>query len=139
MTPPRIDPERAAAEAIRLYDTDNDSSLNAAEVAKSSKGALGKVNKAVLQQKIAAKRAANAVGTNRTVKMRALNDAQLTELGAKVAKHFEAVCKEAKWSHTTLEEAQAAVAKDEALAAAFTLGALIALRAAAGMKADLLL
>lgn len=34
MTPPRIDPDRAATEAIRLYDTDKDGSLNAAEVAK---------------------------------------------------------------------------------------------------------
>ena len=34
VTPPQIDPERAATEAIRLYDTDKDGSLNAAEVAK---------------------------------------------------------------------------------------------------------
>ena len=34
VTPPQIDPERAATEAIRLYDTDKDGSLNAAEMAK---------------------------------------------------------------------------------------------------------
>jgi hypothetical protein len=34
VTPPKIDPERAATEAIRLYDTDKDGSLNAAEIAK---------------------------------------------------------------------------------------------------------
>ncbi len=32
--PPKIDPDRAADEAIRLYDTDKDGSLNAAEAAK---------------------------------------------------------------------------------------------------------
>ena len=34
ITPPRIDPERSAADAIRLYDADKDGSLNAAELAK---------------------------------------------------------------------------------------------------------
>src|SRR3954469_21803563 len=34
VTPPKIDPERAAIEAIRLYDTDKDGSLNAAEIKK---------------------------------------------------------------------------------------------------------
>src|SRR3954465_11167128 len=34
VTPPKIDPERAATEAIRLYDTDKDGSLNAAEIKK---------------------------------------------------------------------------------------------------------
>ena len=34
ITPPKIDPERAATEAIGLYDADKDGSLNAAEVAK---------------------------------------------------------------------------------------------------------
>src|SRR4029079_19466459 len=34
ITPPKIVPERAATQAIELYDTDKDGSLNAAEVAK---------------------------------------------------------------------------------------------------------
>ena len=34
VAPPSIDPERAATEAIHLYDTDSDGSLNAAEIAK---------------------------------------------------------------------------------------------------------
>ena len=34
VTPPRIDPDRAASEAISLYDSDKDGSLNAAELAK---------------------------------------------------------------------------------------------------------
>ena len=34
MTPPRIDPDPAASEAISLYDSDKDGSLNAAELAK---------------------------------------------------------------------------------------------------------
>jgi hypothetical protein len=34
VTPPKIDPDRAATEAIRLYDADKDGSLNTAEMAK---------------------------------------------------------------------------------------------------------
>lgn len=67
----------------------------------------------------------------RKLKMRALSDEELSELGAKVAKQLEAVLADVG---VTDEQLMAQVAADNKLAAAFSLGAIKALRAAAGIK-----
>jgi len=105
------------------------------------KGADGKAAKKELEAKIAAKRAANAQQKGKEVKARPLNADQLSKLGQKIAKHLETVSKEAKF--TGYLENQIAyremIAKDEALAAAYVLGAFQALQAAAGIDVDLMI
>lgn len=76
-----------------------------------------------------------AAAKGKSLKVRVLDAHQLGELGARVAKMLEA-----KWGiigTATHEERLDIVKKDDALVAAFTLGALEALKAAAGMKVDL--
>lgn len=102
------------------------------------KGAEAKAAKARMLKKIQDKKEAKAKAKGKQLKMRALTDDQLTELGAKQAKLLEVKVKEAGWkAFGTLEDMTAEMAKDEKLAAAFTLGTLLALRAAAGIKVDL--
>ena len=96
-----------------------------------------KAAKARLMKKLQDKRDAKAKAKGKEVKMRALTDEQLSEMGAKMAKSLEAAMKEAGLKFGTLEEATAYVAKDEKLVAGFKLGVLLALRAAAGIKVDL--
>ncbi len=94
-----------------------------------------KKKKRVVLGKVEQVRAAKAAAKGKTIKMRALNDDQLSEMGEKLAKHLVAVMKEAKvegdrdlakWIHA-----------DEQLVVAFTFGALQALKAAAGVKVEL--
>lgn len=109
--------------------------------AKAAKGKddAAKAAKASLAKKINDKRDAKKTAAGKEVKMRALTDAQLSEMGAKLAKHLEVVSKEAGFAEV-LKDAVAyrdMISKDEKLAAAFTFGALQALLAAAGQKIDL--
>ena len=97
-----------------------------------------KAAKARLMKKLEDKRAAKAAAKGKTPRLLCLSGNQLNDLGAKVAKHLAAVSKEAKWQEfATLEDAAVAVSKDEALTAAFTLGATMALLVAAGQKIEL--
>jgi ParB-like chromosome segregation protein Spo0J len=102
-------------------------------------GAAAKAAKARLLKKLQDKKEARAAAKGKTLKMRALSDQQLTEMGAKLAKVLEVKAKEAFpiAPPKTLEDMQKQVAKDEKMTAAFTLGAMMALRAAAGMKVEL--
>lgn len=102
------------------------------------KGADAKAAKARLLKKLEDKKAAKAAAKGKTLKIKSMTDDALSELGAKMAKALEVKVKEAGWKKfETLEEMVEAMAKDEKLTAAFTLGAVMALRAAAGIKVNL--
>lgn len=112
--------------------------LVAAATAAKGAGKAAKQAKAALAAQIQAKRDAKALAAGRTVKMRALTDDQLSEIGAKLAKHLVALLKDAKIPEPTTPDALQVWAKgDEKLAAAYVAGALDALKVAAGMKIDL--
>ena len=99
------------------------------------KSADAKAAKARFNAKLQKQRDAKMAAKGKEVKIRALTDEQLSELGAGVAKVLEAKVKEAGWkSIATLEDMVEMIRKDEKLAAAFTVGAQLALRAAAGVK-----
>ena len=74
----------------------------------------------------------NDAKAGKTLKIRALSDDQLSSMGAKLAKHLVAVMKEAGIAEDT--DLLAWVESDESRAAAYTFGALQALKAAAGVK-----
>lgn len=101
------------------------------------KGVDAKAAKARFNKKVAAKKAEKAAKTGRVLKIKALPDDELNEMGAKMAKALEAKTKEAGFKFDTLEDMTEAMAKDEKLTAAFTLGVVLALRAAAGFKVNL--
>jgi hypothetical protein len=104
----------------------------AAEANKSgNKKARAKVDDEIEQQRVA-----KAEAKGKTVKMRALSDDALSEKGARLAKHFESLLKEAKIDPATFD-LRKWVEEDEKLAVAFTFGALEALKAAAGLKITL--
>lgn len=92
--------------------------------------------KRVVVQKVQQARVAKAAAKGKTLKIRALTDDQLSELGAKVAKHLEALIKEVPQGvdpETLIET----IKKDEMLAVVYTFGALQGLKAAAGVKTQL--
>lgn len=104
----------------------------AAEANKSGdRKARAKVDDEIEQQRVA-----KAEAKGKTVKMRALSDDALSEKGARLAKHFESLLKEAKIDPATFD-LRKWVEEDEKLAVAFTFGALEALKAAAGLKITL--
>lgn len=97
-----------------------------------------KAAKARLMTKIQQKRDAKAVAKGKEVKMRALTDAQLSEIGERLAKHLKALLKEAGLGAEMQQgELVEWVKKDEKLAAAYVAGAMDALKAAAGVKINL--
>lgn len=97
-----------------------------------------KAAKAKLQQKLQAKKVAKAAVKGKTLKMRALTDDQLSEIGARMAKHLVALLKDAKMdgdmSQASLQEW---VEADDKLAVAYAAGAMDALKVAAGEKINL--
>jgi ParB/RepB/Spo0J family partition protein len=97
-----------------------------------------KAKKRIVLKKIDEARQAKAAKQGRTLKVKHLSDEQLAEIGAKLAKVWIA---KAKQAGVTKTETDADITKwcagDDALAAAFTWGALQALKVAAGMKLDL--
>jgi ParB family chromosome partitioning protein len=94
-----------------------------------------KKKKRVVLGKVEQVRAAKAAAKGKTIKMRALNDDQLSEMGEKLSKHLIAVMKEAKMSGE--QDLAAWVGGEDSLVVAFTFGALQALKAAAGIKINL--
>lgn len=98
-----------------------------------------KKKRAVLQKIDDARRAKAAKQIpKRVLKMRALTDEQLSELGAKLAKVFVTKLVDAgKKKDVTEEQLLDWISKDEKLTAAFTFGAMQALKAAAGAKINL--
>ena len=118
-----------------------------AELATEAKAAgKDKSKRRAVLKKIEAKRVAKAEKKGLKLKMRAMDDEGLKALGEKVARQLAAKAKEAGWDAETADSATpderidrmvAVCQMDEALAAAFTLGALQALKAAAGIKVAL--
>lgn len=94
--------------------------------------------KAALKAKIAATRVAKNAAKGKTLKIRALTDAQLSEIGDKTAKHLAVLLKDAKKMGDGSDLAEI-IKKDDQLAVAFTFGVLQALKAAAGLKIELFL
>lgn len=93
-----------------------------------------KRRRAVLKQIDDAK-VKKATGKGKTLKMRALSDDQLAEMGEKLAKHLTVIMKETGLDPNA--DMRAWVGTSDQLAAAFTFGALEALKVAAGMKLSL--
>lgn len=94
-----------------------------------------KVKRRAVIAKIDATKVAKAAAKGKVLKIRALTDDQLSEIGSKLAKHLLALLKEAKLDAAL--DLAAWVKQDEKLAVAYTSGALAALRAAAGEKISL--
>jgi len=91
-----------------------------------------------VKQQIEQARQAKNTAKGRTLKPRAMTDDQLSELGAELAKALQAKMREARLPEDSTEaDLTAWVAKDEQLVAAFTHGALMALKRAAGIKVNL--
>lgn len=119
-------------------DDAGQSQLVAAAAAAKGAGKAAKAAKAALQAQIQARRDAKAAAAGRTVKMRALTDEQLSDIGSKLTKHLVALLKEAKLDASmTQEQMQAWAKNDEQLAAAYVAGAVDALKVAAGLRIDL--
>lgn len=89
-----------------------------------------KNKRVALDKKIDAQRRTKAAKTGKVLKIRALSDTELSAMGAQVAAHLAALMKDAKVA--TNADMLTMVKKDDKLAMAFTLGALEALKAAAG-------
>lgn len=94
-----------------------------------------KGKKKELDKAIDDSRRSKAAKTGKVLKMRALSDDELSNLGSGLAAKMADRMKEAGKSLDF--DVRGWVAKDEALALAFTFGALEALKAAAGVKIDL--
>lgn len=77
----------------------------------------------------------NNARKGKTLKMRALTDAQLSEIGAKMSTHLTTLLKDA--GIASAETLLAKCGANNLLAAAFTLGTLQALKVAAGIKINL--
>lgn len=102
------------------------------------KGAEAKAAKGRLLKKLQDTKDAKAKAKGKTLKIRALTDEQLSALGEKVAALLAVKAQEAKWAPSTdVNDFVAIAAKDEALAAGYTLGLLMGLRAAAGLQVTL--
>lgn len=92
-------------------------------------------NKQAVRDGLHAAKVAKAAKKGKTLKMRALNDAQLSALGAKVGGYVVQRLKDA--GKPADFDVEAWVREDDARALAFTFGALQALKAAAGAKVEL--
>jgi ParB family chromosome partitioning protein len=93
----------------------------------------GKGKRRVLLNSIQATKVAKAAKKGRTLKIRALDDAALSELGASMAKALQKNLMNAK-AAMHADALDKWIAQDPKLVAAFTYGALQALKAAAGAK-----
>ena len=105
-----------------------------------------KVKRRAVLKKIEAARVAKAAKKGKTLKIKSLTDADLNDMGQRVAKNLVAKATEAGWDDVTTAAntadekitAMVEVCKmDEAMAAAYTLGVLQGLKAAAGLKVEL--
>lgn len=105
------------------------------ELVKQASEAKDKTKRAELKKSIDDSRRAKAAKKGKQLKMRALTDAELSTLGAKLAEGMVKIMKEA--GQPLDADLRAWVAKDEKLALAARFGALEALKAAAGMDLSL--
>lgn len=126
-----------AKEIARTAAGDKDEQKQLLETAKAAKGkgAEAKAAKGQLKSKLQAKKVAKAAKKGKVLKMRAMTDEQLSELGARLAKHLATLLKDAKLGEDiTQGELKDWAAKDDKLAVAYTAGVVDALKAAAGLK-----
>lgn len=119
-----------------------DKAKQAELVAAAKQTGKDKGKKAAVAVQIRKAQVERAAKKGKVLKMRALTDAQLTELGARVAKYLLHKAQDAGFdlydgTGEALTALREVVAKDDKLAAAYTLGALEALRAGAGIETDL--
>lgn len=125
-----------ARDIATKVDSKEEQRALAAEVkaAGKDKKKLAAVKKSV-KGKVRESQERRAASKGKELKMRALSDVQLSELGTKVNGYLEALIKDTgtKSNDALLNQC----ASDNMLAAAFTLGALQALKAAAGLKINL--
>lgn len=116
-------------------DKDEQKQLVATAKAAKGKGTAAKAAKGQLKSKLQAKKVAKAAKKGKTLKMRALTDDQLSELGARLAKHLATLLKDAKLGEDiTQGDLKEWIAKDDKLAVAYTAGVVDALKAASGIK-----
>jgi ParB/RepB/Spo0J family partition protein len=130
------------------------SKMDAKHIAKIAKGDKATQKKLVAQAKAAKKgdkkarsalqkglhdvRAAKAAKKGRTIKLRALSDQELNDLGLSMAKHLKKLLKNNnKPEDIPMDDLRKWVEKEDKLALAATFGAIMALRAAAGVKTHL--
>jgi ParB-like chromosome segregation protein Spo0J len=99
-----------------------------------SAGKDAKKRRAVAQ-KIEAARVAAAASRGRVLKIRALSDGQLSDIGASLSKHLVTLIKEAKLDPES--DLTGWAKADDKLAVAYTLGSLAALKVACGEKINL--
>lgn len=94
--------------------------------------------RAELQKGLHETRADKAAKRGKTIKMRALSDQELNDLGLSMAKALKKKLTHAgKADDSPMDDLRRWVEKDDKLALAATFGAIMALRAAAGVKTDL--
>lgn len=101
------------------------------------KAGKDKTKRVALDKKIDEQRRSKAATKGKTLKIRALSDTELSQIGAQVAEHLTTIMKDAKVASSA--DMLDMVKKDDKLALAFTLGALEALKVAAGGKNNLIL
>lgn len=126
-----------AKEIARAAKGDKGEQVDLLATAKASKGKgdTAKTAKGQLKSKLQAKKEAKAAKKGKTLKMRALTDEQLSELGARLAKHLATLLKDAKLGEDISQgDLKEWAAKDDKLAVAYTAGVVDALKAAAGLK-----
>lgn len=104
-------------------------------VAQAKQVGKDKTKKAALDKEIDATRRAKAAKTGKVLKMRALSDVELSKIGEELALSMASKLRDA--SKTLDFDLRTWVSQDDALALAFTFGALEALKAAAGMSITL--
>jgi ParB family chromosome partitioning protein len=106
-----------------------------AELVQQAKAGAGRGQKADIKKALDTERRAKAAKKGKTLKMRALSDAELSELGKTLAEAMAKCLTDAK---KPLDfDVRKWVQEDDKLALAATFGALEALKAAAGLKIDL--
>jgi len=106
-----------------------------AELVKVATEAAGKDKAKALRSAIGKARQEKAAKKGKVLKIRALSDAELSQIGGDLAIRMADKMRDAGMDLDT--DLRAWAAKDDGLALAFTLGALEALKAAAGVKIDL--
>lgn len=120
-----------------VNSTGKDAAAQAAIVDAAAAAGGKKAGKAAITKRLQDIKKQRAVAAGKTVKMRALTNDQLSAIGARMSDHLVVLLKEAGVSQEDTD-LRAWVKADEKLAAAFALGALDALKVAAGQDLDLM-
>lgn len=103
-----------------------------------AKAATNKKARKVLKVALDDARRAKAAKKGKVLKARALSDGELSDLGKQMADSLKAKLSAVKPEFSSIKDVEAWVGNDAKLQAAYTYGALMALKAAAGMKIALI-